>query len=67
MTRIARAAWPDVVQALRSRAFTRDSVGLSVPDRQRNVANRVRLVRPVVTSGWTSMDEDRRHGTGVPD
>jgi predicted amidophosphoribosyltransferase len=48
VTRIARAATPDVVQALRSKAFTRDSVGLSMPDRQRNVADRVRLARPVV-------------------
>lgn len=50
VTRIARAASPDVVQALRSRALTRDSVGLSVPDRQRNVADRIKLVRPVAGS-----------------
>ncbi len=69
VTRIARAAWPNVVQALRSRAFTRDSVGLSVPDRQRNVANRVRLVRAVdgpivlvddiITTGATATESVR--------
>ena len=69
VTRIARVAWPEVVQALRSRAFTRDSVGLSVPDRQRNVANRVRLVRPVdgpvvlvddiITTGATATESVR--------
>lgn len=47
VTRIARAASLDAVAALRSRVLTRDSVGLSVSDRQRNIANRIRLVRPV--------------------
>ncbi|KUI23854.1 phosphoribosyltransferase [Mycobacterium sp. IS-1742] len=69
VTRIARGASPHVVQALRSRALTRDSVGLSVPDRQRNVADRIRLVRPVdgpvvlvddiVTTGATASESVR--------
>lgn len=69
VTRIARAAVPGVVQALRSTVFTRDSVGLSVPDRQRNIAGRVRLVRPVhgevvlvddiVTTGATATESVR--------
>ncbi len=69
VTGIARTASPDVVQALRSRALSRDSVGLSVPDRQRNVANRIRLVRPVagpvvlvddiITTGATATESVR--------
>jgi predicted amidophosphoribosyltransferase len=69
VTRIARAAAPGVVQALRTRALTRDSVGLSVPDRQRNVADRVRLVRAVdgdvvliddiITTGATATESVR--------
>jgi predicted amidophosphoribosyltransferase len=69
VTRIARAASPTVVQALRSRALTRDSVGLTVADRQRNVANRVMLVRPVdgpvvlvddiITTGATATESVR--------
>jgi predicted amidophosphoribosyltransferase len=47
VTRVARAAHPAVVAALRTKAFTRDSVGLSGADRQRNVAGRVKLVAPV--------------------
>jgi predicted amidophosphoribosyltransferase len=35
-----------VVQALRTRALVADSVGLSSSDRQRNIAGRVKLVRP---------------------
>lgn len=50
VTRIARAAAADlagvtVAQALRTRAFVADSVGLSSADRQRNIAGRVRLIR----------------------
>ena len=37
----------DVVNALRMRATTRDSVGLSTTARQRNVHGRVRLRRPI--------------------
>jgi predicted amidophosphoribosyltransferase len=36
-----------VVQALRTRALVADSVGLSSSDRQRNIAGRVRVVRPI--------------------
>jgi predicted amidophosphoribosyltransferase len=65
------AAGPDgvVVDALRMRAFTRDSVGLSAAERQRNVAGRVRLRRPVegevvliddvVTTGATAAESVR--------
>jgi predicted amidophosphoribosyltransferase len=65
------AAGPDgvVVEALRMRAFTRDSVGLSAAERQRNVAGRVRLRRPVdgeviliddvVTTGATAAESVR--------
>lgn len=69
VTRIARAASSDVVQALRSKALARDSVGLSIPDRQRNVANRIRLVRAVcgdvvlvddiITTGATATESVR--------
>ena len=52
VTRIAR--WPRpcrpdirVVQALRLRALIRDSVGLSSAERQRNIAGRVKLAKPV--------------------
>ncbi|MGE2713262.1 ComF family protein [Mycolicibacterium litorale] len=78
VTRIARAASLHVVEALRSRALTRDSVGLSVLDRQRNVANRIRLVRPVrgdvvlvddiITTGATATESVRvlqTHGARV--
>jgi predicted amidophosphoribosyltransferase len=37
----------DVVQALRLRALVRDSVGLSSADRQRNIAGRVKITKPV--------------------
>ena len=52
VTRIAQcamAAHPGlaVVPALRLKAFTRDSVGLSSADRQRNIAGRIRLATPV--------------------
>jgi predicted amidophosphoribosyltransferase len=36
-----------VIQALRMRAFVRDSVGLSTTDRQRNIAGRVKAAKPV--------------------
>nr|MCH9642077.1 ComF family protein [Actinomycetes bacterium] len=52
VTRMARAATASqrglrVVPALRLSAFTRDSVGLSSVDRQRNIAGRIRLSTPV--------------------
>lgn len=62
------AATPDVevVRALRMRAFTRDSVGLSAGQRQANLAGRVRLVGrvtgdvvlvdDVVTTGATACE-----------
>jgi predicted amidophosphoribosyltransferase len=37
----------NVVQALRTRALVADSVGLSSADRQRNIAGRVKVVRPI--------------------
>ena len=58
-----------VVAALRMRALTRDSVGLSSADRQRNVAGRVRLCKQVggdvmvvddiVTTGATASESVR--------
>ncbi|MDG4664295.1 ComF family protein [Mycobacterium sp. 236(2023)] len=72
VTRIARlAAQPqmEVAPVLRYKAFTRDSVGLSSANRQRNVAGRVRLARPVtgqvvlvddvVTTGATATESVR--------
>jgi predicted amidophosphoribosyltransferase len=72
VTAIARsAAVPDttVVAALRMRAFTRDSVGLSPGQRQRNIAGRVRLrkvvrgevllIDDVVTTGATGCESVR--------
>ncbi len=61
VTRMARAATagrPDlkVIPALRMRALVRDSVGLSSADRQRNVAGRVKLCKPV--SGETLVIDD---------
>ncbi|MGB0970150.1 MAG: ComF family protein, partial [Mycobacterium sp.] len=55
VTRIAAAATATqpglaVVPALRLKAFTRDSVGLSGADRQRNITGRVRLSRSVAHS-----------------
>jgi predicted amidophosphoribosyltransferase len=52
VTRMALAATADlpdiqVVQALRLRALVRDSVGLSSADRQRNIAGRVKITKPV--------------------
>ncbi len=74
VTRIARAAIAGhhgltVEQALRLRAFTRDSVGLSSAARQRNIAGRIRLSAPVagpvvvvddvVTTGATATESVR--------
>jgi predicted amidophosphoribosyltransferase len=72
VTAIARnAAVPGtaVVPALRMRAFTRDSVGLSPAQRERNIAGRVRLRRrvagevmlldDVVTTGATGSESVR--------
>jgi predicted amidophosphoribosyltransferase len=52
VTRVAVAAIEGhreihVVQALRTRAMVADSVGLSIADRQRNIAGRVKVVRAV--------------------
>ncbi|MCV7173757.1 ComF family protein [Mycobacterium manitobense] len=59
----------DLVRALRLTAWTRDSVGLSGSDRARNIAGRVRLLRPVtgavvlvddiVTTGATAAESTR--------
>lgn len=77
VTRMARAATVghhgvDVVQALRLRALVRDSVGLSGADRQRNIAGRVKVVKPVsgnvlvvddiVTTGATAGESVRMLG-----
>lgn len=72
VTALARAAalpGATVVPALRMRAFTRDSVGLSASARQRNIAGRVRvrsdvrgevvLVDDVVTTGATGCESVR--------
>ena len=49
MALAATAGHPDitVTQALRMRAFVRDSVGLSGTDRERNIAGRVKAAKPV--------------------
>ncbi|ORB67066.1 ComF family protein [Mycolicibacterium tusciae] len=84
VTRVALAAIsgrPEVtvVPALRTRAFVADSAGLSSADRQRNIAGRVKLVRPVglmtgdvvivddvVTTGATARESVRvLHRAGV--
>jgi predicted amidophosphoribosyltransferase len=65
-----------VVAALRSRPFVVDSVGLSSSDRQRNIAGRVRAVKPVtgevvvvddiVTTGATARESVRvLHAAGA--
>jgi predicted amidophosphoribosyltransferase len=69
MARVAALPGGTVVQALRMRAFTRDSVGLSASARQVNIAGRVRLCRPVtgdvvvvddvVTTGATACESVR--------
>lgn len=74
VTRMARAAAADlrdvhVTQALRLRAMVRDSVGLSGADRQRNIAGRVKIIKPVtgvvlvvddiVTTGATASESVR--------
>lgn len=74
VTRVARAAAAElpgiaVVPALRLSGFTRDSVGLSSADRQRNLAGRVRPTKPVrgpvvvvddvVTTGATACESVR--------
>lgn len=74
VTRMARAATADlpgvhVTQALRMRAMVRDSVGLSGADRQRNIAGRVKVIKPVsggvlvvddiVTTGATASESVR--------
>ena len=74
VTRIARAATAGldgvrVVQALRLRGLVRDSVGLSSADRQRNIAGRVKIIKPVsgdvlvvddiVTTGATASESVR--------
>ncbi len=69
-TAVARApAGVNVASALRMRATTRDSVGLSTTARQRNVHGRVRLRRPVrdtvllvddvITTGATAAESVR--------
>lgn len=52
VTRMARAATAalvgvDVIQALRLRALVRDSVGLSISDRRRNIAGRVKISKHI--------------------
>jgi predicted amidophosphoribosyltransferase len=72
VTRIAEAVGcdgVDVVAALRMRALTRDSVGLSISGRQANIVGRVSLRRPVdgdvlliddiVTTGTTAAESVR--------
>jgi predicted amidophosphoribosyltransferase len=72
------AATPDVavVAALRMRAFTRDSVGLSAPQREQNIAGRVLLragvrgevllIDDVVTTGATGCESVRvLHAAGA--
>lgn len=66
MARLAAVPGTDVVAALRMRAFTKDSVGLSADARQRNVAGRIRLRRcvagdvvvvdDIVTTGATASE-----------
>jgi predicted amidophosphoribosyltransferase len=81
VTRMARAATAGlggvhVIQALRLRGMVRDSVGLSGADRQRNIAGRVKLTKPlagevlvvddIVTTGATAAESVRvLHIAGV--
>jgi predicted amidophosphoribosyltransferase len=71
MARTATAGLPGVgvTQALRMRAMVRDSVGLSSADRERNIAGRVKITKPVtgdvvvvddiVTTGATARESVR--------
>ncbi len=74
VTRVALTATAErrditVVQALRTRALVADSVGLSSADRQRNIAGRIKVMRPVegevvvvddiVTTGATARESVR--------
>ena len=74
VTRMARTATVGlpgiaVIQALRMRAMVRDSVGLSGADRERNIAGRVKITKPVsgdvivvddiVTTGATACESVR--------
>lgn len=74
VTRTAQAAVAThpglaVVPSLRLKTFTRDSVGLSSADRQRNIVGRIRVVNPVtgpvvvvddvVTTGATATESVR--------
>jgi len=74
VTRMALAATAglpglNVIDALRTRALVVDSVGLSSADRQRNIAGRVKVIRPVagevlvvddiVTTGATARESVR--------
>ena len=78
ITRVALAAAAglpgvDVIAALRTRAFVVDSVGLSSADRQRNIAGRVKVIKPVagevllvddiITTGATVRESVRVLGT----
>ena len=78
ITRVALAAAAglpgvDVIAALRTRAFVVDSVGLSSADRQRNIAGRVKVIKPVagevllvddiITTGATARESVRALGT----
>ncbi|TDO18424.1 putative amidophosphoribosyltransferase [Mycobacterium sp. BK086] len=81
VTRIAQKATqnhPDitVTQAVRTRAWVRDSVGLTSADRERNLAGRIKIARPVagevllvddiVTTGATAREAVRvLHETGA--
>lgn len=66
---VARHPGLHVVKALRLKPFTRDSVGLSSADRQRNIAGRIRVCAPVggpviliddvVTTGATATESVR--------
>lgn len=69
LARVAAVPGSAVVPALRMRAFTRDSVGLSPGQRQRNIAGRVKLrhavggevvlIDDVVTTGATGCESVR--------